>query len=118
MMNNDDEQAKMYKNARQLCDHALSLNNECWPALWFKASALGKLKELAHCMCWSYGDAREGLESMRVLGRFRLVCVGMCAGCVNVYVWTHAQTCVQVCVQTCADMYVYSRVYRQVYWHL
>ena len=106
MMNNDDEQAKMYKNARQLCDHALSLNNECWPALWFKASALGKLKELAHCMCWSYGDAREGLESMRVLGRFRLVCVGVCAGmCACVYRHMY-NMCTGVCTHMCRHVCV------------
>ena len=45
------------------CDHALQLNNECWPALWWKAQALSHLSDTDG----KEGCARDALNAMHGL---------------------------------------------------
>ena len=49
------------------CNHALRLNSECWPALWWKAQALSHLSAPRG----SHRYAREALASMRQLLEFQ-----------------------------------------------
>ena len=49
------------------CDHALRLNNECWPALWWKAQALAHISDTAG----KEDCARAALSAMQGLLEFQ-----------------------------------------------
>ena len=65
-MQDDDEAVRILRRAKRLCERAVDMNPECWPALWFKASALARLRDLS---ADSIGDARDGFECLDHLQR-------------------------------------------------
>jgi tetratricopeptide (TPR) repeat protein len=65
-MQDDDEAVRILRRSKRLCERALDMNPECWPALWFKASSLARLRDLS---ADQGGDARDGFECLDHLQR-------------------------------------------------
>jgi tetratricopeptide (TPR) repeat protein len=64
----DGESAvRCWEACNEDCDHALRLNNECWPALWWKAQALSHLSDTDG----KEACARDALSAMQGLLEFQ-----------------------------------------------